>query len=265
MSEAAAIAELAALNARCAASPFEAANYAALLRRTPRAEKGVWLFSHTFDNHSTLVRLLLADGFSPNTVHPEHKDVTLLHEAAQRGSIDVLRLLLEAGANANSTDSIGNTPLVDTIQHGRLACASELIPHTDLRIFCSYGKNALHNSIMCNQPKIFKMLLPHFADDIDVRTIKGRAPADPDKPYNETPLLLACGVGHHAMVKALLAAGASRTTCNNESVSCLHFAAQRGHLACVTMLIGRPDNQKMSAAEIDARDEWGARRSSWLQ
>ena len=146
---------------------------------------------------------------------------------------------------------------MDTIQHGRLACASELIPHTGLRIFCSYGKNALHNSIMCNQPKIFKMLLPHFADDIDVRTIKGRAPADPDKPYNETPLLLACGVGHHAMVKALLAAGASRTTCNNESVSCLHFAAQRGHLACVTMLIGRPDNQKMSAAEIDARDELG--------
>jgi len=52
------------------------------------------------------------------------------------------------------------------------------------------------------------------------------------------------------MVKALLAAGALRTAHNTESVSSLHFAAQEGHLACVTLLIGRPDNQKMSAAEM---------------
>ena len=160
--------------------------------------------------------------------------------------------------NAHSTDSIGNTPLVDTSQHGRLACASELIPHTDLRIFCSYGKNALHNSIMCNQPKIFKILLPHFADDIDVRTIKPRAPADPDTQYNCTPLHFACAGGHHTMVKALLAAGASRTAHDNDSFSCLHVAAQFGHLACVTLLIGRPENQKMSSAEIDARNKVGA-------
>jgi len=59
------------------------------------------------------------------------------------------------------------------------------------------------------------------------------------------------------MVKALLAAGPSRTAHDNTSFSCLHFAAQNGHLACVTLLIGRPENQKMSAAEIDARDVQG--------
>jgi len=59
------------------------------------------------------------------------------------------------------------------------------------------------------------------------------------------------------MVKALLAVGASRTSYDNKSFSCLHYAAQNGHLACITMLIGRPDNQKMSAAEIDARANQG--------
>jgi len=59
------------------------------------------------------------------------------------------------------------------------------------------------------------------------------------------------------MVKALLAAGASRTAYDNESFSCLHYAAQDGHLACVTMLIGRPENQTMSVAEINARDSKG--------
>ena len=66
---------------------------------------------------------------------------TLLHTAAQRGSIDVLRLLLEAGANANSTDSIvGITPLSCAIGYGHLACARELIAHTDLRLCGAYGK-----------------------------------------------------------------------------------------------------------------------------
>jgi len=90
-----------------------------------------------------------------------------------------------------------------------------------------------------------------------VRTIKGRPPGDPGRPYNNTSLQLACQGGHHAIVKALLAAGASRTAHDNTSFSCLHFAAQNGHLACVTLLIGRPENQKMSAAEIDARDSKG--------
>jgi len=169
----------------------------------------------------------------------------------------MLRVLLEAGADANSVDSVGNTPLQDAITRGKLACARELIPHTDLRIFNASGSNVLHASIIANQPEIFKLLLPHFAEDVDVRTAKQRALGDPDGPYNRTPLHIACHMGHHAIVKALLAAGASRTAHDTESFSCLHFAAQEGHLACVTLLIGRPDNQKMSVAEIYARDSTG--------
>ena len=169
--------------------------------------------------------------------------------------MDVVRLLLEAGADANSCNCVGNTPLDEAVGHGQLTCARELIPHTNLLLFDVSGNNVLHGSIICNQPECFKLLLPHFADNIDVRTIKGRPPGD--QAYTVTPLLLACHCGHHAMVKAFLAAGASRTAHDNTLRSCLHFAAQEGHLACVTLLIGRPDNQKMSAAEIDARDSEG--------
>jgi len=125
----------AALNARCAASPCEAANFAALLRRTPRAVKEDLLFNSAMDNLSTLVRILLADGLSANTVYPDRGDATLLHAASKYGSLDVLRLLLEAGADSIICDWVGNTPLVEAILHGQLACARELIPHTNLRIF----------------------------------------------------------------------------------------------------------------------------------
>ena len=61
-------AECAALNARCAASRREAALFAAKLRRTPHAQKVDWLWNSAINNHATLLRLLLADGLSPNTV-----------------------------------------------------------------------------------------------------------------------------------------------------------------------------------------------------
>jgi len=201
MSEAALAAQTAdnaALNARCAANPREAADYTALLRRTPHAMKLTFLFNSAIDNHAALTRLLLADGFSPNTFHAEQ---SLLRIATGYGSIDVVRLLLEAGAEANSFDKMGDTPLKAAVSSGKLACAHELIPHTDLRIFNASGKNVLHASIICNQLEIFKLLLPHFADDIDVRTIKKRPPAVTGGPYNSTPLLLACEGGYHAIVK----------------------------------------------------------------
>ena len=255
--EAALNAEIAALNARCAANPREAANFAALLRRIPRAEKVQLLWNSALSNHVALVRLLLADGLSPSTTNPGQGNLSVLHVAAQKGAMDVVRLLLEAGADANSCNCVRNTPLAEAVGRGLLTCARELIPHTDLRICNVDGNNVLHASIVCNQLEIFKLLLPHFADNIDVRTIKSRPPAVTGGPYNCTPLLIACHGGHHAMVKALLAAGASRTAHDSNSYSCLHYAACGGHLACVTLLIGRPENQKMSPAEIDARAHQG--------
>ena len=116
-------AEYAALNARCAGSPRDAANYAATLRRTPRDAKERVLLNSAFSNSPTLVRLLLADGVSPSVANLSQGNSTPLHAAAQQGAIDVLRLLLEAGADANSCNCVGNTPLDEAVGHGQLTCA----------------------------------------------------------------------------------------------------------------------------------------------
>ena len=152
-------AEIAALNARCAANPREAANYAARLRRTPRAEKETWLWNSAYLNHVALARLLLADGVSPHTTFAMFHNATPLHAAARYGASDVVRLLLEAGADANSVINEGSTPLQTAIRGhsgsgGHLACVRELIPHTDLQHFNAGGLNVLHGSIMINQPEI---------------------------------------------------------------------------------------------------------------
>ena len=116
-------AEFATLNARCATNPREAANFAARLRRTPRDMKERCLFNHALDNHDTLVRLLLADGLSPSTTLPEQGNSSLLHAAAQRGAIDVVRLLLEAGADATTAARL------ETRRWLRLSAGANLLAH----------------------------------------------------------------------------------------------------------------------------------------
>ena len=108
-----------------AASAREAAQVAALLRSMPRAGKESWLLNSALLNYATLVRLLLADGMSPSTINAEQGNVTPLHAAAEHGALDVLRLLLEAGADANSCNCVGNTPLDEAVGHGQLTCARE--------------------------------------------------------------------------------------------------------------------------------------------
>jgi len=39
-----------------------------MLRRLPHADKVKWLVNSAIRDHTTLVRLMLADGLSPNTI-----------------------------------------------------------------------------------------------------------------------------------------------------------------------------------------------------
>ena len=116
-----------------------------------------------FNNHATLARLVLAGGqCSPNAVAPLVPPQNLLRIAAGFGWNEVLRVLLEAGADSNVCDDVGNTPLVNAMVHGHEETVRELIPHTNLRIYSADGLCALHNCIICNNSKCFKLLLPHY-------------------------------------------------------------------------------------------------------
>ena len=259
------------LDGRCAADPREAARLAAGLRAHPSADKTSLLFYFVHRNWAKLVQLLLADGPPSNLAAPAIVMASVVHEAASSGSVEALRLLLLGNVDTDTYDILGNTPLMAAVRRGNPGCTRELLGlHPDLRHLNAGGFNVLHECIISFPPglrttdgsvadrmEIFTTLLPHFKDDIDVRTIQGHTPADPQVTYNRTPLNIACQGGNHAMVKTLLAAGASRTAHDSISFSCLHKAAHKGHLACVTMLIGRPENQKMSATEINARDSKG--------
>ena len=79
------------------------------------------------DGDMIRVRQLLADGRSPNSF--DEISMTPLHYAAENGHIDVMRVLLEAGADVNAHEEarIGNTPLRDVADKCSLAVATLLV------------------------------------------------------------------------------------------------------------------------------------------
>lgn len=66
--------------------------------------------------HEEVTRFLLKSEANPNLPNKEHR--TALHWAAASGNATIIRLLLENGANADTRDVYGMTPLQFAIENG---------------------------------------------------------------------------------------------------------------------------------------------------
>src|SRR5215467_909645 len=62
-------------------------------------------------NETDQVQLFLQAGMNPNTVEPRVEE-SALSIAAQMGNVEVVKLLIEKGADVNSRNSRGETPLL---------------------------------------------------------------------------------------------------------------------------------------------------------
>ena len=76
--------------------------------------------------------------------------------------------------------------------------------------------------------------------------------------HDATALHFACSSGQLPMAKALVRHGASRVVKDNFGHTPLMWAAQSGHLACVILMVGRPEKPHMSVEEVNLADVNGA-------
>jgi len=174
--------------------------------------------------------------------------------AAHQGHSEAVALLLERGANANSTNACVNTPLIESVMEKHMRCVELLLPHSDLSILSKQGFNAFHASVMTASYDCFKLLLPRVTD-LDVRTGPNlTAEAAEAMPSGMTAAHIACGKGQHKMLEKLLRRGASRTARDSGQRTPLHNAALAGQLSCIVQLIGHPEAYKMAPADINAVD-----------
>ena len=76
-----------------------------------------------------MVRLLLQHG--ANVMAQDINGITLLHLAVSNEQEEVVRILLEAGADAGTKDSTGTTPLSDAEERG-LTSITDILRRTRL-------------------------------------------------------------------------------------------------------------------------------------
>ena len=85
-----------------------------------------------------------------------------LHEAALAGHVEIIGVLLGAGANLEARDALGRTPWLEAARAGRAAAIEHLLPHKpDLVAVDGEGRNAVQLAAMAEDvsPLLIKRLV----------------------------------------------------------------------------------------------------------
>ncbi|GLJ12293.1 hypothetical protein SUGI_0188180 [Cryptomeria japonica] len=121
---------------------------------------------------------------------------TALHLAASKGYEEITLFLIQAGADVNSIDKFGNTPLLEAVKGGHDRVAS-LLAENKASLILEDAGNFLCKVVASGNAEFLKRLL---ANGIDPNS----------KDYNyRTPLHMAAAEGLHLLAKILLDSGAS--------------------------------------------------------
>ena len=167
---------------------------------------------------------------------------TALHAAAGNGHLEVVRLLLEAGAFCDeATKDEGATPLILAAQNGRLE-----VLHMLLEAGASCDKAATDDGAT-------PLILAAANGHLEVVRLLLEAGASCDKAATDdgaTPLILASVNGHLEVVRLLLEAGASCDLARtSDGATALDCAARSGHTEIVRLLevIVRRERGKVTA------------------
>jgi ankyrin repeat protein len=126
-------------------------------------------------DHLDLVRMLLTAGADASAA--DRYGVTPLYLAAENGNAAVIAALLDAGADVNAVAPIGETALMTAVRTGRLEAIELLIDRgagVDARDR-EFEQTALMLAVREGRPKVVELLIARGAD-VDARTREGPTP-----------------------------------------------------------------------------------------
>ncbi|KAK2585872.1 hypothetical protein KPH14_010464 [Odynerus spinipes] len=186
-----------------------------------------------------MVSLLLEFGADVELTNSQ--GCTALSLAAARGHCDVVRRLAAAGASLGHVDMAGQCPLVHASRHGKLSVVGYLLACDWL--FPSGGKVVENVSSEIRREEAAQQAVVAAAAQghesiVEYLLDMAEVIVDlPDTLIGETALTVAAANGSTTTVSALLARGASPLAVNAKGLSPLMLAAREGHWGTAERLL----------------------------
>ncbi|XP_043518370.1 protein TANC2 isoform X2 [Frieseomelitta varia] len=185
-----------------------------------------------------MVSLLLEFGADVELTNSQ--GYTALSLAAARGHCDVVRRLAAAGASLGHTDMAGQCPLVHAARYGRLSVVGYLLACDWLvptNVSETEGSQEIGREEAAQQAVVAAAAQGH-ENIVEYLLDMAEVIVDrPDTLIGETALTIAAANGSTATVSALLARGASPTAVNAKGLSPLMLAAREGHWGTAERLL----------------------------
>ncbi|XP_078504439.1 E3 ubiquitin-protein ligase HACE1 isoform X4 [Lissotriton helveticus] len=202
------------------------------------------------DQHRSVSELLANSKFDVNYAFGRVKR-SLLHIAANCGSVECLILLLKRGANPNYQDISGCTPLHLAARNGQKKCMSKLLEYNaDVNICNNEGLTAIHWLSVNGRTELLHDLVQHVTN-VDVEDSMG-----------QTALHVACQNGHKTTVLCLLDSGADINRPNVSGATPLYFACSHGQRDTAQILLSRgakylPDKNGVTPMDLCVQGGYG--------
>ena len=195
---------------------------------------------------SEIVRMLLERGADIRV--KSKMGVSPLCAAALTGKRDTLKILISYGPDLDTPDNFGSTPLLESIRREFVDCVSLLLNEgASTATVQKSADNPLHAAVWRGNLEMTELLLDAKAD-INSRTKGGY-----------TPLMIACKKGDEIILDELVKRGADLALCMTpDRIGLFHLAAVSSKLTILKKVIGL-----IGLAEIDSPSATGATPFLW--
>ena len=186
---------------------------------------------------------------------------TALHLAVSKpNNLEMVRFLIDNGANISTTDNNGETPLYNALSNDEVETATILLEHgATLVVQNINGQTPLHKAVSVVNLEMVRLLLEHGAD-VAAQDNKGETPLygallpesieiatlllDFGADFNtlnitgQTPFQRAIELRHSAIVKLLVEYGADIQNLSSGGKSLLHNSVLDGDIDLTSLLLG---------------------------